>query len=170
MNRWSQLKEQLLVQWNARTEQERRFLSVGGAVVGAALLYALLIAPALEGRAKLRTQIPELRQQAAQVQALAAQAAELARQPVAQVTPMTQESLMGSFGARGVKPESITMTGDFARIQLKGASFAGVVATLDALRREGRVLAQDVNVTAAGGEGIVDGTLTVRQVTSGAAR
>jgi general secretion pathway protein M len=55
----------------ARTEQERTFLRVGGLVLGAALFYSVLVGPALEGRDKLRKALPELRQQAAELQALA---------------------------------------------------------------------------------------------------
>jgi general secretion pathway protein M len=46
--------------WQARTEQERKFLTVGGAVVGVALAYAVLLAPAMEGRVKLRKELPQL--------------------------------------------------------------------------------------------------------------
>ena len=167
-NKFNQLKESALVYWNGRTEQERRFLAIGGAVVALALLYAVFIDPALTGRAQLRKALPELRQQAAQVQSLAAEAAELARQPVTQVVPMTRESLTSSLAARGLKAETITLTGEVARVQVKGASFAGLVTWLDAQRRESHVTAQDVNLVAQGGEGLVDGAVTLRQAAGGA--
>ena len=49
--------------WQARNAQERRTLSIGGAVLGAALFYALLIGPAMDGRSKLQKDLPQLHQQ-----------------------------------------------------------------------------------------------------------
>ena len=44
----AQYRERANALWLARTEQERRFLAVGGAVVLLALLYLLLVEPAVE--------------------------------------------------------------------------------------------------------------------------
>src|SRR4051812_2037151 len=96
----NQLREQLRVTWLARTEQERTFLSAGGAVVVVALIYSVLIGPALSGRAQLEKALPELRQKAAQMAGLGAEAAELARQPATQPAPMTREALAASLSAR----------------------------------------------------------------------
>jgi general secretion pathway protein M len=149
--------------WNARTDQERKFLTGGGAVVLLALLYTLLVAPAVEGRARLQRALPDLRQQAAQLQALGAEAAALAREPVAPVTPMTRETLAASLRTRGLTPESLAMTGEFAKLRLTGVSFANLVAWLDAERRENRVTLQDATVSAQTPAGQVDATLTLRQ-------
>jgi hypothetical protein len=46
--------------WLARTAQERRFLTIGGAVALAALLYLILVEPAVDGRAQLRRTLPQL--------------------------------------------------------------------------------------------------------------
>jgi general secretion pathway protein M len=159
-----QLKETVLVQWNARTEQERKFLATGAAVVLLAIVYAIFIGPAITGRAALRRSLPELRQQAARLQGLAAEASQLAHQATPQVTPMSQDSLTASLAARGLKADSVTMTGEYARLQFKGASFAGLVTWLDAQRREARILAQEASFTAQGEAGQVDAALTLRQV------
>lgn len=163
-----QLKETALVYWNARTAQEQKFLRAGGAVVALALLYSLFIDPAVQGRATLAKELPELRQRAAQLQAMAAEAQALSREGVAQVVPMTQESLSTSLAARSIKPDSITMTGEYAKLQLKEVAFANLVTWLDAQRRESRILVQDIELTAQGGEGIVGGAVTLRQQAGGA--
>lgn len=165
----SQLKEGVLVYWNARTAQERKFLAVGGGVVLLALVYALFIGPALEGRANLQKSLPELRQQAAQLQAMAAEAQTVASGGVPQVVPMTQESLTASLDARSIKPESITMTGEFAKVQVKEVAFANLVTWLDEQRRESRIMVQDTELAGQGEAGQVGGTLTLRQ-NAGAAR
>src|SRR5665647_88693 len=113
-----QVKERLALYWLARTEQERKLLAIGAAVALAALVYALLLGPALSGRAQLEQDLPQLRQQAAQLRAMAPEAGELARQPVAQVAPMTRESLSSSLSALGITPQSLSMTGEYAKVQL----------------------------------------------------
>jgi len=161
----NQLREGVLVYWNARTAQERKFLAVGAGVVLLALVYSLFVGPAVEGRANLKKALPELRQQAAQLQSMAAEAQAISREGVPQVVPMTQESLTASLGARSIKPESITMSGEFAKLQVKEVAFANLVTWLDAQRRESRIMAQDIDLSAQGAAGMVGGTLTLRQNT-----
>ena len=166
----AQLKDQLALFWLARTEQERKYLAVGGIAVLAALVYMLFMAPALAGREKLRAQLPQLREEAAKMQALAQEAGELARQPAAQVAPMTKESLAASLAARSLTPASLVISGQFAKLQLNGVSFAGLYAWLDAQRRENRIVADDVGVTAGATAGQVDAVFTLRQNTGDGSR
>ena len=157
------LRERALAYWLARTEQERKFLGVGAAIVVVSLVYALLLAPALEGRDTLQRSLPALRQQAAQLQTLAAEASTLAATPAPAAPPMTREALLASMGQRGLTAGSITMTGEYAKVQLNGVSFANLVSWLDAQRRENRIQVQDAAFTALAAVGQVDATLTLRQ-------
>lgn len=161
-------RERALAWWLSRTDQERKFLAVGGAVALVALVYALLLAPAIEGRDKLRQSLPALRQQAAQLQTLAAEAQTLAANPAPQVPPMTAEALNASMAQRGLKAGSVTMTGEYAKLQFNGVSFANLVSWLDAQRRENRVQVQDASFTALAAVGQVDATLTLRQASASA--
>ena len=165
-----QFKDQLALYWLARTEQERKYLAVGGIAVACALVYMLFVAPALAGREKLRAQLPQLREESAKMQALAQEAGELARQPTPQVSPMTRESLGASLAARSITPASLVVSGDFAKLQLNGVSFAAMYGWLDAQRRENRIVAEDVGVTAGTPAGQVDAVLTLRQNTGEASR
>ncbi|MBV8123841.1 MAG: type II secretion system protein M [Paucibacter sp.] len=149
--------------WQARTEQERKFLAVGGAVVGAALFYAVLISPAMDGRGKLQKELPQLRQQAAELQALALEATALKGQASALPPPMSRDSLNASLSARGLTAQSVAITGEYAKLQLNGASFAALVGWLDAQRREGRITVQEASMTAQSASGLVDATLTLHQ-------
>jgi general secretion pathway protein M len=82
---------------------------------------------------------------------------------------MTREALAASLTARGLSPQSLTMTGEYAKLQLTAVSFANLMAWLDAQRRENRVLLQDGTVTALKTPGQVDANLTLRQDTGSAA-
>ncbi|NML60266.1 type II secretion system protein M [Massilia sp. RP-1-19] len=163
-------KERLAVYWLARTEQERTYLTVGGAVVLATLIYMIFIDPALTGRTELRQKLPELRQEAAELQALALEASQLAARPVPQPAPMTRESLSAGLAARSITPQSLTMTGEYAKLQLSNVSFANLVMWLDAQRRENRISVQDMTATAQGAPGQVDASLTLHQGSGTAAR
>lgn len=159
----AQLKDQLALYWLARTEQERKYLTIGAATVLGALVYMLFISPALEGRAKLNAQLPALRVEAARMQALALEAGELARQPAPQVTPMTRESLTASLTARSITPASLVMSGEFVKLQVTGVSFANLYSWIDAQRREHRIDVQEIGVTAGSPAGQVDASMTLRQ-------
>ena len=166
MNALSQIKDQAALYWMARTEQERKYLAVGGATVVVALIYLIFIGPALEGRAKLNAQLPQLRVEAATMQALAMEAGELARAPAPQVTPMTKDSLAASLATRSITPASLIMTGEYAKLQLNAVAFANLYSWLDAQRRESLIAVEDIAVTAATGNapaGQVDVMLTLRQ-------
>ncbi|MFT5644465.1 MAG: general secretion pathway protein M [Janthinobacterium sp.] len=149
--------------WDARSEQERQFLSLGAVLAVLLLGYALLFAPAMEGRAQLKKSLPQLRQQAAQLQVLAAQAASLnARAPV-QVALMSSASLTSTLTARGLTAQSVGVTGEYAKLELRGIPFASLMQWLDGLRRESRISVQDANIVAQAVPGIVDATLTLHQ-------
>lgn len=159
----SGLRERATAYWLARTAQERKFLLVGGAVVALAIFYLVLLEPALNGRDQLRRSLPELRQQAAQLQALAAEAQAVAAQPAPAVAPVTSESLSASLGARGLKATSLSVSGEYTKVQLSNVSFANLMSWLDAQRRESRIMVQDAQFSAQSALGQVDATLTLRQ-------
>ncbi|APA70596.1 MULTISPECIES: type II secretion system protein GspM [unclassified Janthinobacterium] len=155
--------------WAERTQQERKLLAIGGVVAGLALVYAVFFEPAWTGRIELQKSLPELRQSAAQLQALAREAGELSRQTPVQVAPMSRAGLEASLKARGLTPQSLSLTGEYARVQLTGVPFASVMLWLDGLRREGRIAVQEAKITAQTKAGLVDASLSLHQ-SPGAAR
>jgi general secretion pathway protein M len=154
--------------WLARTEQERRFLTIGGAVVLLAFLYLVLVEPAVEGRAQLRRALPQLRQQAAELQAMAQEAGNLARAPKTEVAPLSRDTVNTSLSGRGLTPQSLSMTGEYIKLQLNNVSFANLATWLDEQRRANRLLVQDAVVTALPVAGQVDASLTLHQNTGAA--
>lgn len=164
------VRERAQAYWIARTDQERRFLTAGFGVVVLALLYMVLVEPAVEGRAQLQRSLPALRQQAAELAGMAEQARGLAGTAPVPVTPMTQETLTASLTARGIKPASLSLTGEYARMQVNGTSFANLLVWLDAQRRENRIAVQEASFTAQDPAGQVDASLTLRQDSGAGAR
>lgn len=149
--------------WGERTEQERRFLAVGGIVMALGLVYGLLVDPALTGRDKLRKELPVLRQEAAELKALASQVAQLSAQPPAPSAPLSRDALNAALTAQGLVPQNLVMTGEYIKVEFKGVPFAALVTWLDAARRENRVVVQDGTVSGQDTAGMVDAALTLRQ-------
>lgn len=148
--------------WLARTPKERVYLTVGGIVVLLALVYLLLIDPAIQGRAKLERALPSLHQQNAQMQALAQEAAALGNAAAGAGAPVTREALEQSLTRYGMKPQSVAMLGDFAKVQLNDVPFAKLTAWLDETQRVARASVQDANLVAQGAPGNVNAVLTLR--------
>jgi general secretion pathway protein M len=99
---------------------------------------------------------------------MAQEASTLARAPATQVTPLTRETVSTSLSGRALTPQSLSMTGEYIKLQLNNVSFANLATWLDEQRRANRVLVQDAVVTALPAAGQVDASLTLRQNTGAA--
>jgi general secretion pathway protein M len=164
---WTRCKAASSAFWDALSAHERRLVALAGAVVALALVYALLLAPAFHGRAQLAVELPLLRQQAAQLQALAKEAGALSGAAPAPVAALSREALTSSLAAHGLTAQSVSVTGEYAKLQLKGASFADLIDWLEAQRVEGRIVVQEANIVAQASAGQVDATLTLHQSAGG---
>lgn len=155
--------------WEARSAQERKLLTIGALVAVLALFYVLLIGPPLEGREQLRKQLPVLNQEAAEMRALAQKASELASQPAPQLPAMTRASLTTALAARGLVAQSLSVTGEYAKLQFTAIQFASLVNLLDAIRKDSRIEVQDASIVAKDAPGVADATITLRQASTGRA-
>lgn len=149
--------------WAARDARERAMLSAAAAVVIFGLVYALLIAPALTGRERLNQNLPLLRQQVAQLQALAKQAEALSAKPATAVIALSRENIESALARNGLKPQSVISTGDYAKVQLDSVSFAGTLSWLNDMQKTALLYVVDANIVALAQADMVDVTLTLRQ-------
>ncbi|HEX8478727.1 MAG TPA: type II secretion system protein M [Telluria sp.] len=156
-------RDRFAVMWLARTPQERTFLTVGAAILGVTFFYLALLAPAIEGRAQLKRSLPELRQQAAQLRTMADEARALAGQAPAQVAPLSRETVTASLTARGLAPQNLSVTGNYAKFQLENVAFANLMAWLDEQRRTTQLGVEEAQISAQTPLGQVNATLTMRQ-------
>ena len=160
------LRDGLQAFWQERDLRERKILVFAGAFLVLALIYLLLIDPPLSGRARLEKSLPALRLQSAELQGLAAQAAQLAQQGAPAIAPVSKESLDAALARHALKSQSLVMTGELTKIQFADASFAAIVSLLDELQRSARLSVQEANVEALPTLDRVNATLTLRQQTS----
>jgi general secretion pathway protein M len=160
MNR---LKQSLSTFWGERNQRERSMLVAAIAVVVVGLFYMLLIDPAVSGRQMLEKRLPALRQQAAELQAMAKDATALSGKAAAPAAAVTRESLEASLTRNGLKPQSVSLTGDLAKVQLSSASFAGITDWLDEMQRTARLSVAEATIEALAQADMVNATLTLRQ-------
>ena len=156
-------QERLRAFWQEREARERRLLAAAGTVVLLALAYLLLVGPALEGRERLAKTLPQLRQQAAEMQSLAAAATQIAQQAPPPAAPLTREGIDASLARSNLKPQTVLLTGDQLKLQLTNASFAALVGWLDEQQRSTRLALTEATIDVQPTLDIVNGTLTLRR-------
>lgn len=149
--------------WQARNERERKQLALALAVALFALVYMVLIEPAYLGRQQMKKNLPALRQQAAELQALSKDAAAMANVTVPMAPDMTREGVEAAIARAGMSPQNVAVTGNLAKVQLSSVSFAAMVTWLDEMQKSSRISVLDANITAQAQRDTVNATLTLRQ-------
>lgn len=149
--------------WQARNERERKQLALALAVALFALVYMVLIEPAYLGRQQMKKNLPALRQQAAELQALSKDAVVLANVTVPMAPDMTREGVEAAIARAGMSPQNVAVTGNLAKVQLSSVSFAAMVTWLDEMQKSSRISVLDANITAQAQRDTVNATLTLRQ-------
>lgn len=149
--------------WMARDARERKMLTAAVTVIALALIYALLINPAWSGRIQLNKDLPALRQQVAQLQGLAKEAAALSGKTAPSTTPPSKESIEAALAHKGLKAQSIMLTGDLVQVKLASSSFAGTLGWLDEMQKTALLSVTEANIEALAKPDMIDATLTLRQ-------
>ncbi len=73
--------------WSVRSNRERRWMAMGGLIVALALLWTIVLQPALNTIERARLELPRLQAQSAQIDALIMEAEALQRRRTANVAP-----------------------------------------------------------------------------------
>ncbi len=160
---FSELKESVSTFWMERQARERSLLMAAGAVIVLGMVYAFLLEPAISGRQQLEKSLPALRQQAAEMQVLSRQAATLASINAQPPATVTRESIESSLVRRGLKPQSVALTGDLVRLQMAPVSFAGLLEWLEEMRQTARLSVVEATIVAQAQADMVNVTLTLKQ-------
>lgn len=164
LNGLNELTKPLAVFWAARNPRERTLLAVAMIVIAVGLVYLLLIDPALAGRKQLNKSLPVLRQQVAEIQAMAKEAGSLPQKGATAVAPVSKESVETALTRTGLKPQNVTLiAGENVRVQLASVPFAGIIDWLSEMQKTALLSVTEANVTALPEAGLVNATLLLRQ-------
>jgi general secretion pathway protein M len=71
--------------------------------------------------------------------------------------------LTASLAARSLTARSLGVTGEYAKLELRGVPFGAVTGWLAQVRQESRITVEDANIVAQATPGLVDATLTLHQ-------
>lgn len=149
--------------WSVRTAQEQTLLKSLSGLALFALVYLIAIDPALTGRPKLEKELPQLKMQAAQIQALVQEAQALKQRAAAGSAPLNKEMIEASLTQAGLSAKTVGMLGDQVKLQLNEAQFGNVVSWLDGLQKAAHVSVVDANIVAQGAPGMVVATFSLYQ-------
>lgn len=152
--------------WQARDSRERVLLLSALGLLLVAVFYLLLIEPAVEGRERLSRSLPQLRQQVAEMQTLAKEAANLPPPSERTAQPITRESLTSSLSNHGITAQNLSVSGETVRLQLTNASFSNLIAWLGAVRSAMLLEVTEANIVAQSQSDMVNATITLRQQAS----
>jgi len=147
MSRALDQRQRIATAWQSRTQRERRILLIGAVLLALLLCWWWLLEPAISTRKKMLQQLPELRAQSAQMQALAKQVAEMpAASPVAEA--LSRAELERLLTESGLKAQQITVTDSAATLNFSDASFSALTAWLQKVQREQQLSVTEATVTA----------------------
>lgn len=149
--------------WQQRDARERRLLSIAAAAIVLALIYLLLLNPALSGRARLQEKIPQLRQQVAEMALLSTQQAQLAASLSDQVAPVSREQIDASLSSRGVKTQALAVSDDIVRLHIQSVNYGSLMEWLVEMQKAARLTVEEARVTALPEAGQVSVSLTLKQ-------
>jgi general secretion pathway protein M len=159
------MMDRLAAFWNERAPRERAVLALLGAIVLLALLYLMLVEPAVAGIKRLERGLPQVRSQTAQLDALLADVKALkARPQVATVSAAeARGALDKSLATAGLKAARIVPLSD-GDLQLTFANvpYAAWSVWLAGIERELGARAISVVANSNGTPGQVDVELALR--------
>lgn len=157
------LRAQWAVFWSQRQARERQMLLLGAVCVLAALVYLLGIEPALKKKNSLEKEIPVLRQQAAAMQGLVAQFAQMNAVNAAPAPALSRETIDTSLARRGIKAQSLSVSDELVRLQVDAVAYDNLLEWCLEMQKVLRLTVEDVKVTAGQAPGQVGAVLTLRQ-------
>jgi general secretion pathway protein M len=149
--------------WQVRDMRERRLLTLGAAAIVLALVYLSAIDPALSGRESLKKTLPPLRQQAAQMQAMANQVEAASEQEAPQVESLTRESLEASLTRAGLKAQNVNVGDRLMTLQFANVPFSNLLRWLEEAQRASLLTVLESNILALNQADMVNATLILRQ-------
>ncbi len=156
--------------WQERSARERRVLAWGGSLLVLVSLWLLGVEPALEGRERWRKDLPQLRAEAAQVQALARQLGSAPPPPNAagSASPTVDKATLESgLAAQGLKAQSLSVQDAggvlLVRVNFDDVSFSALTEWLQQQQRALQLSVSEASVTARERLDRVDARLTLRR-------
>ena len=149
--------------WQGLSRRERAMTAIGTALVAAALLYLVAIEPAWKARVRLGSELPKLRAQAAELDALAQEASRLKGAGVGAESASAARTALEQSAARGNLGAVRIAVLDERRLSAsaKGVPAWQWLAWLEQTARESRLRIAHVKIARTPTRAVVDGEATL---------
>jgi general secretion pathway protein M len=160
-------KERAAEFWQERDVRERRYLIVMTIVICCALVYGVLLSPALRGTKELKDRIPLARQQVAEMANLSKKSAQLQsilNEPVAEISKDTLES---TLNRNGIKWQVLSVSDDVVRLQISSVAYVSMMECLVEWQKNNRLSVEEAKLQALPEVGMVSATISLKQLRSG---
>ena len=141
--------EKLIQSWRGLARREQRVVAAAAVVLTLAVGYLLLFEPAFQGIRQASRDLPVLRSEVAQLDALSAEARRLGALPDGQRSPQaTRQALEGSIDAAGLRGQlaELKLSGEIFDLRFKEVPFGAWLEWMDAALRETRLRVIDAAV------------------------
>jgi general secretion pathway protein M len=146
--------------WSSLGGREKRLVVGMGSVVLAAIVYLLCFEPAWQGRKKLATELPQLRAEVAQVDALNAEIRRTAASASATgVLRGLRDEVEKSLARAGMKAATLTGSDDGVDVRLAGIGFDQLLLWQQAVQKDLRLRTTKVTVARDSKAGLVTAQL-----------
>lgn len=154
--------------WSRRNQRERHLLSAALGFILLVLIYLILIGPALRGRTRLQKELPSLRMQSVELQALISSTKNFSTHSVERMnSPLTKDDLEIGLKNKGLHALSTMVSGDTALVKFSSVTFSVLFDWLNEAQKTSHWQVVDVNITTAAGTAVstdtVDATISLRQ-------
>lgn len=154
---------ELIDAWAKRDIRERRILMAVAFSVFLSLIYLIAVQPASSGIKNLEEYNPMLKQQAATMTNMAEQYAVFAKDLSENVTPISREMVESSLNRRGIKTQSLSVSGDIVRFQANAAPYASLMEWILEMQKASRLAVDEAKITSLPEAGQVSAVVTLRQ-------
>ncbi len=162
--------ESAITWWRALERRERRLVAGGSLVLLLAALWFLMFEPAWNGRERLRADLPQLREQVARMDSLAAEVETLSQVRGKDKAPaVVREELQRSLTAAGLDTQATIDAGsDVLKVKIDQAKFETVLSWLYGAVRDVKLRVVDASLVRGSQPGTVNATIGLE--TPGASR
>lgn len=149
--------------WQGLNQRERAMTAAGATLVAIALLYVAAIEPAWKARARLGAELPKLRAQAAEIDAMAQEAGRLKGSGTAVASASAARTALEQSAARGNLGAVRIAVLDERRLSAsaKGVPAGQWLAWLEESARESRLRISQVKMSRTPTRAVVDGEATL---------
>lgn len=149
--------------WQQRNARERRMLAAGLLVLLLLGVWLLLIDPAMQGRTRWHKDLPEMRNELAQMRVLSSEISKLPARTADTLPALSKQSIERSLNDKGLKAQSLNVTERGVSVDFSDIPFAALTEWLQQSQSSAQLVVTDASVSARERIGQVSARVTLQR-------